>query len=169
MWHVARGFAWSATDRPGKATAELKRAGKLVRSLPTDAREGFNPVAGLFTIASEMLAGDLAARRGDYDRAFFHLAAAIVAEDDLAYNEPSDWYLPARHLLGKILLDAGRNEEAQAIYESDLDRHPENGWALVGLAESLRRQDKREEAARVEVRLARAWQNADSDLTSSWQ
>ena len=58
--------------------------------------------------------------------------------------------------------------EAEQVYRDDLARLPENGWALFGLAESLRMQGKNEkEAAEAEARFKRVWAKADLKITSS--
>ena len=77
------------------------------------------------------------------------LTEAATKEDQLAYDEPSDWFFPVRHLLGAALLRAGRPEDAEVVYLEDLRRHPENGWALYGLAQSLAAQHKDAEALAV--------------------
>ena len=118
-------------------------------------------------IAVEVLAGELAAKQGDYDNAIARLHRGILLEDNLIYNEPPDWHVPVRQSLGAVLLDAGRFAEAEAIYWQDLSLNRENGWSLFGLMESLRAQDKVEQAAMVKKRLKKAWNRADVKLTSS--
>ena len=82
----------------------------------------------------------------------------------MRYDEPTDWYFPVRHLLGPMLLEAGRDAAAEALFRADLERNPENGWALTGLAAALRRQGRENEAAAADRRLAFAWSRADLDL-----
>jgi monoamine oxidase len=45
--------------------------------------------------------------------------------------------------LGWMLLAADRPGDAEAVFRDDLDVYAENGWALYGLAESLRAQGRR--------------------------
>jgi TolA-binding protein len=90
----------------------------------------------------------------------------VKAEDELSYNEPSDWYYPARHHLGAALLAAGRAADAQLVYEEDLRGNPGNGWALAGLAQSLKRQGKTAEAGAAQQRLDKAWARADAPAPS---
>ena len=66
-----------------------------------------------------------------------------------------------------MLLLAGRPGEAESIYREDLRLNPENGWALQGLVQSLRAQNKNEDAAREETRLRTAWARADVTLPGS--
>jgi hypothetical protein len=60
-----------------------------------------------------------------------------------------------------VLLLAGRSSEAEAVYQADLLRHPDNGWALIGLIQSLRTQQKDDQAAEAEDRFKKAWAHAD--------
>ena len=55
----------------------------------------------------------------------------------------------------------------EAVYRRDLQRLPENGWSLFGLAEALKAQGKKDEAAVVERRFAAAWSSADVKLMAS--
>ncbi len=118
-------------------------------------------------IANEVLAGEMAARRGDYDAAIARLHRGALLEDNLIYNEPPDWHVPVRQSLGAVLLEAGRPAEAEAVYWQDLRRNPENGWALFGLMRSLQAQGRTEAASEVEARFQKAWEAADVTLTAS--
>lgn len=89
------------------------------------------------------------------------MTAAVALEDGAKYMEPPDWFTPVRSSLGATLLRAGRARDAERVYREDLGRHPENGWSLRGLADSLERQGKRAEAQAVRERLDRAWARAD--------
>ena len=126
-----------------------------------------NGAKAILDIAVEVLAGELAAKQGDYDNAIARLHRGILLEDNLIYNEPPDWHVPVRQSLGAVLLDAGRFAEAEAIYWQDLSLNRENGWSLFGLMESLRAQGKIEQAAMVKKRLKKAWNRADVKLASS--
>ena len=114
-----------------------------------------------------MLAGEVAAQRGDLPVAVERLQAAVKLEDTLHYDEPAPWYAPTRQTLGAVLLAAGRAVEAEAVYRAELDTYPANGWSLFGLAQALRAQGKGDEAAEVEGQFAQAWSHADVVLTSS--
>jgi tetratricopeptide (TPR) repeat protein len=163
MWRFARGMAFSAKGQYDEAAKELERLRELAAD-PEVAKAALwtpNSVGTILSIGVEVLAGDVAARRGDYDRAVAHLDRATRLEDGLTYIEPPDWGLPARHVLGAVLLEAGRPAEAETVYWEDLRRTPGNGWALFGLARALRAQDKDEQAERVEQRFRKAWPDAD--------
>jgi tetratricopeptide (TPR) repeat protein len=161
MWHAARGVAYTVRSQPEEAETERAGFEKVAATIPSEATEGLNPASRLLTIARALLSGEIAARGGRTDEAVEHLRAAVKAEDELSYNEPSDWYYPARHHLGTVLLAASRAAEAQAVYEDDLRRNPGNGWALAGLVQSLKQQGKSAEAAATQQRLEKAWARAD--------
>lgn len=156
--------ALTALGRLDEAGRERALLGEIAAALPEGANQGLNSARTLLSVAEGLLDGRMAARRGDLDEAVRRLEAAVRAEDSLRYNEPPDWYLPVRHALGEVLNAAGRGAEAQKIWEEALRRHPENGWALTGLAESLRLQKKEMEAAGVRERRDRAWSGADAAL-----
>jgi predicted Zn-dependent protease len=95
------------------------------------------------------------------------LKAALSEEDQLAYDEPADWFVPGRHLLGAMLVQANKPAQAERVYRDDLARHPENGWALFGLARALEAQGKTTDAIEVRKRFEAAWARADIMLTAS--
>ena len=69
------------------------------------------------------------------------------------------WHFSPRLALGAILLEAGRAVEAETVYWDDLRHRRENGWALFGLMQSLRAQEKTQEAELVEAHFKKAWSN----------
>jgi tetratricopeptide (TPR) repeat protein len=129
----------------------------------------FSPNTGraILSIAQEVLAGEIAAGKKDYNQAVSHLERAVRLEDALVYTEPSEFHYPPRHALGAILLAANRPAEAETVYWEDLRRNRENGWALYGLMQALKTQGKNEDAALVEARFKKAWARADVPLTAS--
>jgi tetratricopeptide (TPR) repeat protein len=154
-----------------KAAQELNRLQKIAAEKSLDglrvtfSQNGAKPI---LEIAVEVLAGELAAKRGNYDQAIARLHRGVLLEDNLIYNEPPDWHVPVRQSLGAVLLEAGRAAEAEAIYWQDLDRNRENGWALFGLMKSLRPRAP-EQAAAIENRFRSARQSGrDVDCLASW-
>ncbi len=65
-----------------------------------------------------------------------------------------------------MLLEAGRPDEAEAVLWEDLKKNPENGWALFGLVQALKAQNKADEAASADERFKRAWKDADITLSA---
>jgi tetratricopeptide (TPR) repeat protein len=167
VWRYARARALAAQGRFDEADAEQARLAALVNGESFKADTGFstNGGYGVLRIAVEVVAGEIAAGRKDYDRALLHLDRAIRLEDALVYQEPPDWPHPVRLILGRVLLDAGRADEAEVAYWEDLKRNPETGWALFGLQRALEAQGKMDDAALVDARFKQAWSRADFVLS----
>jgi tetratricopeptide (TPR) repeat protein len=161
-WHYARGIALVAKGQLDEAERELSRIAQILKD-PSLNQPLFSQNTGLalLSIAPEALAGEIAAARKEYDKAIAHLSRAVRLEDGLVYTEPSEWHYPPRHALGAVLLEAGRPAEAETVYWEDLRRNPENGWALLGLTQAQKAQNKTEAAATSEARFKKAWARAD--------
>ena len=167
LWHHARGVALAALGRVDDAEDELEDFRDAAADVPLDRALAINPAHKVFDVADHMLAGEIAWARGDVAGAVSELQQAIALEDQLAYMEPPEWALPVRHALGAILLSAGRNEEAEAVYRADLAQWPENGWSLHGLADCLQAKGDAAGAADARARFAKAWAQADVEIGSS--
>ena len=109
----------------------------------------------------------IALAEGKENDAIGLLREAVTKEDQLAYDEPADWFFPTRHLLGAVLIKAGKAADAEVVYRDDLDRHPNNGWALYGLAQSLKLQGRSADASAAQQQFEAAWKNADVTLVAS--
>ena len=103
----------------------------------------FNTSGEILAIAVEVLAGHIAAAKGDYRTATSHLRKAVELEDALVYGEPPEWSVPVRQELGRVLVSAGRYAEAEQVFRDDLQRFPGNTWSLEGLQRAA---DERERA-----------------------
>ena len=168
IWQYARGLAQIAKGRltdADRSLVELKRTA-TDKALDTPMFSP-NTMAEVLRIAPEVLAGEIAAARKDYDKAVAHLERAVRLDDGLVYTEPAEWAFPPRHALASVLLEAGRPKEAETVYWEDLRRNRDNGWALRGLADALRAQGRGDDAKVVEERFKTAWTRADFTLTGS--
>jgi tetratricopeptide (TPR) repeat protein len=161
MWRLGRGLALVATGRlPGAEGEHVILAG-LTKQIRRDRTTEEKTERALLKIAERVLTGELAAHRQRYDDAIRLFEEAIKMEEALPFSEPPLWPLSVRHHLGAVLLLAGRPSAAEAVYHADLLHHPDNGWALTGLIQSLRAQQKDDQAAEAEDRFKKAWAHAD--------
>lgn len=167
-WHYVRGLAYIAMGQLQQAGMELAQLHKIVKdpSLNTPLLSQ-NTAYNVLRIAPEVLAGELAAAHGKLDVAIAHLERAVRLEDGLVYTEPAEWHYPPRLALGAILLEADRPDEAETVYWEDLRRNRDNGWALFGLQQALRAQNKTVEADVIKARFQKAWEHADIPLSAS--
>lgn len=169
IWHYAQGMS---AVRSGRQDDALAHHQALVQA-STDPEieklmmwQRYSLIRGV-RVAERVLAAELAHASGDVETALAALEAARDIEDDLPYDEPPGWHAPVRHTLGAMLLEAGRAEEAEATYRTELRRNPENGWSLYGLSQALRAQGRNGESDRVLRRFETAWAQADVALESS--
>ncbi|MEM9620683.1 MAG: hypothetical protein AAF993_03480 [Pseudomonadota bacterium] len=167
VWHYARGMAYSQTGKARSARRELRALRQTLNAVGDDYFIGFGTAPTLLTIAEHLLAGDVAAQKGDDSQAVALLSRAVRLEDSLLYNEPPDWYFPTRHVLGAVLLDAGYPREAEVIYWEDLRKNPGNGYSLLGLQQSQQAIGNEAAAVATAAQFKTSWSAADVTLQSS--
>ncbi len=165
--HYARGIALAAMNNAKAADAERALFARALAAVPATRMSGNNPAAAVLAVGRALLDGEVEFRLGNHDAAFAALREAVRLDDELRYDEPWGWMMPARHALGALLLEANELQEAEAVYRADLLRHKDNGWALHGLAECLRRRGDAAAAASVDATFARAWAHAQVQIKAS--
>lgn len=167
-WHYVRGLAFVATKQLHQAEKELETLRKIMKDPLLDSPLlSKNTTKAVLNAAPEVLAGEIAAAHGQFGQAIAHLEKAVRLEDALVYTEPSEFHLPPRLALGAILLESGLPNEAETVYWEDLRRNRNNGWALYGLVQALRAQNKNHEATVIAARFEQAWARADIKLQAS--
>jgi tetratricopeptide (TPR) repeat protein len=167
MLHYARGLAYAAKKQPAAANAERDSVLAAYNALPDNYQVGLNLAKPVLRVAIAHLNAEIAARS---DRALFGinlLRQAVAAEDSLHYDEPPAWYAPMRQFLGAAYLNLQKPADAEKVYREDLERNPNNGWSLYGLAQALHTQGKVDEANKVDAQFKAAWKRADVQLTMS--
>ncbi|HET9325706.1 MAG TPA: hypothetical protein VFQ05_02930 [Candidatus Eisenbacteria bacterium] len=165
VWRFGRGMAYAAKGDAARAAEERRALETQIGALPAEAMVGFNPGKSILGIAAALLDARIAESAKQDAKALEALNRAVAAEDQLAYDEPPDWYLHARESLGGFLLRSGKPVEAEKAFRADLDRNFRNGRSLFGLAQSLRAQGKTWASASVDQEFQRVWKDADVKLT----
>ena len=166
IWNYAQGMAALGQGRSEDAR---KFHAALVPATTSPAIEKllswdrYSLIGGV-RIGERFVAAGLARAAGDYDAAVAAIEEAIRTEDTLPYDEPPGWHWPARQMLGEVLLEAKRPADAERAYREELQRNPDNGWSLHGLARALQAQGRQAEAREVSERFTRAWVHADIEL-----
>ncbi len=169
VWHYARAMALIRTERLDEAQQDLDALAQIAAdpALESITVWDINTTSALMAIALEVVSGEMAAAKRRWNTAISHLERAVELEDALNYDEPPPWHAPVRPMLGAVLLEAGRIQEAEAVYRADLERFPANGWSLFGLRQSLTEQHRDAEAALVAEELEIAFERADVILMRS--
>ncbi|WP_025053368.1 hypothetical protein [Sulfitobacter noctilucae] len=176
MIEYAKALALSALGRVPEAEAQYAVFADAKARVP-DSRLLHNVrVVDLLEIATAMLDGELAYRKGDYGTAFARLRDAVALDDALPYDEPWGWMQPTRHALGALLFEQGHHFEAEKVFRQDLGlepglpracQHPDNVWALRGLYDCLIAQGKTTDAPHIKLRLDLAEARADRPIKAA--
>ena len=90
-------------------------------------------------------------------------AVALEDEQPLDFG-PASPAKPAHELLGEVLLDLGRPDEAWDHFEEALARYPRRARSLLGVARAAQAVGDAETARAVYADLADLWHAADADL-----
>lgn len=163
----ARVVALANLMRTDEARTELARFHELADEVTEEWFVGANTAPTVLSISGLMAEAELLWREGKEEQAFAKMREAVAEEDQLVYDEPPGWMLPVRHALGAILLAADQAEEAEKVYREDLAEWQENGWALLGLEQALRKQGRTAEADALKPRVEAAWARADVEPPAS--
>jgi len=168
--HFARGLARAALGDVSEAKREADRFDSLRKDPEAENRILHNnSVARLLAVDAVMLRGEIAYREGNYDIAFAFLRRAVEMQDGLNYDEPWGKMQPIRHALGGLLQEQGHTEEAIQVFRRDLEFHPKNPFALVGLIKCLKSSpsnDAADEIAELEQQLeSQRGEWTDYDIT----
>jgi tetratricopeptide (TPR) repeat protein len=162
-----RAVALAATGRIAESRSTLDELQKLASATPADAGAGQNTLKSVLAIAIPIVEARIADSEGRSNDVLTLLSQAVAAEDRLAYDEPKNWFFPARHLLGAALLKQGAASDAERVYRDDLRQNPANGWSLYGLSVALKTQGKAKDAAQVAKQFAESWRYSDVTLMAS--
>jgi tetratricopeptide (TPR) repeat protein len=168
MWHYARAIGFVEKNDLAAAEAEADLIAGLSLTSDFSALEAMAiPSVPVLDLAHEVVLGRIAQKKGEVDGAIGHFERAAALQDGLAYMEPPYWYYPVRQSLGALLLQAGREAEAEAAFRAALKKSPNNGFALFGLAKALAARGDIKAAKEVEARFTKAWagSSARPDLT----
>jgi tetratricopeptide (TPR) repeat protein len=176
MHHYAKGVAHASLKRFEAADRERQLFHDSLKRIPSHRKVFNNSAHSILAVGEKMLDGELEYHKGNHELAYAHLREAVVRDDNLEYIEPWAWMHPPRHALAALLAEQGHYGEAEDVCRDDLGwsgriqrcaQHPDNVWALHGLAECLQQRGDVGGFALVERKLASAMALADVPITSS--
>ena len=172
--HYARGVAYAVTGKLVEADAERRMFYEALNNKALTGRHLHNNIMhdpenyrGILDVASAVLNGEVEYHKGNIEEAFQHLRLAVERDDNLNYDEPWGWMMPARHVLGALLLEQGKASEAELVYREDLAKYKNNLWSLLGLYQSLRLQQKVKKAESVYASFKEASVRSDIKIGAS--
>lgn len=164
LWHFGRGLAFANQGEMEKAKQEQKLFEEKKNKISPQKTFGYNHAAQILAIADGCLKAQMEESHGHLKEAIVHLNQAIEVQDALHYNEPPDWFYPVRDTLGNLLLKKGDFTEAEAVFRADLKRHPRNGRSLLGLLESVKKQNKTDAIYWINTEFQKAWMYSNISL-----
>lgn len=177
MMRYARTVALANLHRLDEAESEKANFYSAVDNVPESRMLFNNACRDILKVAEQMMLGELAYHKGNYETAFDHLRQSVEIDDNLPYDEPWGWMQPTRHALGALLLEQGRVKEAEEVYRADLGldstlsracQHPGNVWSLHGLYECLTKQEGHEtEAMHIKLQLDKAIARSEVPIKAS--
>ena len=162
---------WNVKLPPAKNTFHDQFSDGLI-ALNSGARDGVQEILGRMAPqggAEEVMKTQLKAlllyKQGKRQQGVELLTEAASMEDEmpLTYGPPLP-IKPAHELLGEVLLELNRGEEALAEFEKSLQRAPRRALSLLGLARAASRVGNQEIVSEAVSTIGEIWQSADSDL-----
>jgi tetratricopeptide (TPR) repeat protein len=167
LWEASRGYAHLRTGSPDSAAVYLANVEEKASTLGDDVTMRRHKASDLLGIMGNILRGEMLRSEGKLDEAIAAFEEAEALHLGLRYDEPEPLNFSAGDWLGAALLEAGRYEDAELVYRTSLEQHPDNGWSYYGLEKALRAQGKDAQADAARADFDRVWARADIFITSS--
>ncbi len=174
MWHWARGMSYAIKDGKFRLCdlqlaamgEEMKKSSckdEITCTTPTG--WGNNTANAVLSIAELLLKAHIA-WVVDQPGAISLLIEAVKLEDKLTYDEPPQWFAPARESLGGAYLRAGQFDLAKQTFDEELKNHPKSGRALYGRMRALMgSKANKADIEAVTCQFCNAWDGADYKMT----
>jgi tetratricopeptide (TPR) repeat protein len=157
----ARGLAAAKLGREGadQAIASLDKIRGEMKA------RGQDYLAKVTEIRSLEIAAAASAAKNEFENAVKLMKLAIRLEEDMSPpSGPPVLVKPSHELFGEILLQAGRPKEAAEQFTIALERQPNRGRALLGLARAAARQGDAKTARETYAKFLEQWKQSDSQL-----
>ena len=115
-------------------------------------------------ISANVLEAAIDGARDDRAAQVAALERAAAVQDREGYSEPPEFWLPVGEPLGAAYFRAGRYVDAEKRFRATLAAYRDDPRALFGLARTLEREGRTDDARAVDARYMTAWRQADVPL-----
>ena len=163
LWDFAQGYAQLRQGNADFAKVYLARVRKTAETSAVMLR--VHTPKNLLGSVAAILEGEIQRAEGDLTGAIVTFERGAALEDAMIYDEPEPLPFAVRHWLGAALLEARRPADAERRYREELEDHPHNGWALLGLKQALAAQGKAD--AEVDKDFENSWARSDHWIRAS--
>jgi tetratricopeptide (TPR) repeat protein len=162
LWHFAQGCAYAMKRNVTAAQHEQVEMEREYSYVPSGPAFGTlaNDWLKLHTIASDLLSARIEWARNNTLPALDYFQKAVVAEDNLEFDDLPDWYYPIRESLGAALLISHRFTAAEQVFRKDLVKTPLNPRSLYGLSKTLEAEGRVSEANSTRRLFDKVWKGA---------
>lgn len=162
-WDFAQGYARLKLGEADFAQVYLSRVKQVADTTEAEFRE--HKVSHLLKIAAGILEGEMQWQAGDKEAALVTFSQAVIQEDSLRWDEPEPMPFDSRNWLGALLIDMEKFSDAEKVYQTELEDHPNNGWSLYGLIQALEGQGK--DSKQAKEAFEKCWARSDIWLKAS--
>jgi tetratricopeptide (TPR) repeat protein len=161
MTHFARALGAARSGNPDAATPDITRLGELAAKLAAIPDPYWAEQVG---IQQRIARAWQRYAQGQRDQGITELSAAADAEDQTDKSAISPGPLaPARELLGYMLLEAGRHQDALAAFEATMKKEPNRFRGAYGAARAAELAGDRSKAAAYYTQLLAIAKEADTE------
>ena len=159
--HFARALGTSHTDKPEAARKDVEQLASLRDTL---AQGGDKYWADQVDIQREIATAWISFAEGKHEQALAQMRAAADHEDGTdKHNVTPGVILPARELLGEMLLELKQPAQAMVEFEATLRTAPNRFNALSGAARAAKLSGDKEKAKTYYAKLLALCEHADGD------
>jgi tetratricopeptide (TPR) repeat protein len=160
MTYFARALGATRSGNPGAAVADIEKLAELREKLRA-AKDAY--WTEQVNIQWQIAHAWILYAEGKHDEALRAMSAAAEAEDNTEKHPVTPGApIPARELLGQMLIDRGMAREALPAFEATLKKEPNRFNAIVGAARAAERLGDKARAKDYYQRLATIASNADT-------
>ena len=122
-----KGLAYAETGKIAEAKKELDALRTSMKNPDMQVLNApFNKPVDQMLVGKKILEGAIALKEKKLKEAISFFKEAVVAEDNLIYDEPRDWLIPSRQFLANAYILSGNIMAAEKILKEDLVINPNN-------------------------------------------
>lgn len=133
MWEYTAALKALSLRKPGEFDKHFKAFMEASKNNNEDKKHK-ELFANNLSIAKEVLMANAERHNGHWEQAILHWHKANKMQG--AAGDPPEWYFPTQLGLAYTFLDAKKWKQSVLAFKTTLEKYPDNGWALYGIAQA---------------------------------